>query len=311
MAGILIYSDKDNLAFELATAAGIIAKDTGSSVYALSINDDQQADAIAAKGIETLQVINDNINFADVECIASILKNAAGQVNADTILLSGNRRGKELAGRIGQKLAAGVLTDVNKIRISDSKIECERNALAGATIATQTIETEYKIFSVSPKSFAPAENAEGGSVKEIDVEVADSNVNLIEIKEKTADSVDIEAADILIAVGCGVKSADDLAIIDNLATALGAAVGCSKPVATDKKWFSEERIIGLSGKKCKPDLAILVGVSAQVQFAVGIRDSKTIVSINTDENANSISMSDYFIADDLYEVIPALSKILG
>lgn len=88
-------------------------------------------------------------------------------------------------------------------------------------------------------------------------------------------------------------------------------VACSKPLATDRKWLPEDRIIGLSGKKCKPQLAIILGVSGQVQFTVGIRDAHTIVAINNDENANILQMADYAMIADLTDVIQDLNKALG
>ena len=100
-------------------------------------------------------------------------------------------------------------------------------------------------------------------------------------------------------------------MVEELANKLGGQVACSKPVATDKKWLSEERVIGLSGKQCKPDLAILLGISGQVQFTVGIRDAKTIVAVNSDENAVINQMADYVLTADLHEVVPELISLLA
>jgi len=82
-------------------------------------------------------------------------------------------------------------------------------------------------------------------------------------------------------------------------------------VASDKKWFDEDRIIGLSGKICKPALALVLGVSGQVQFTVGVRDAQLIVSINKDENAFMNKLADYVLIADLHECLPELARILG
>ncbi len=158
---------------------------------------------------------------------------------------------------------------------------------------------------MSPKSFAPAGDGTG-SVENVDVDVT-AKVKLLEVKAKTADAVDIEAAEVLVVAGQGVNSQADLADIEALAKKLGGEVACTKPLATDKKWLSEERVVGLSGKICKPELAILLGISGQVQFTVGIRDAKNIVSINTDENANMNQMSDYILTADLHEAVKELN----
>ena len=112
------------------------------------------------------------------------------------------------------------------------------------------------------------------------------------------------------AVGQGLEDEGQLAGVHDLAAKLGGEVACSKPLATDKKWLSEERIIGLSGKKCKPQLALLFGISGQVQFTVGIRDAKVIVAVNTDENAAINYMADYIMQADLHQIIQELNQKL-
>ncbi len=308
MAGIMIYSDKTSYALELITVAQMMAKDLGLPVQAVSINDAAQATELA-KRVETYKVDNAAIQLADTAAVAAALKQAAQQVSANIILLSSNRRGKEIAGRLAQCLGAGCLTDVNSFKVNGGKIECSRNALGGATVATQQIEVENQVIALMPKAFEPAAEA-SGSLNDLAVDVK-ATLKVVEVKSKAGDSVDIEAADILVAVGQGMENQGDLGKVEAIAKALGGEVACSKPVATDKKWLSEERIIGLSGKKCKPSLAILLGISGQVQFTVGIRDAKTIVAINNDENADIMKMADYVMVADVEEVLPELLKALN
>lgn len=305
MAGILIYSDKTSYAFELISAAKL----TGKEIKAITINDADQAEALSQKGAEVHKIDNPNISLADPAAVAEAVKQAAEQLGTDVIFLSSNRRGKELAGRAAQKMGAGCLTNVSALNINGDKIEGVRNALGGATVATQTIESEKQIIALSPKSFAPAEDA-AGSVQEMSVDVT-STVKFIDSKIKQTDSVDIEAAEVLVAVGQGLDEQGDLKTVEAIAKALGGEVACSKPVATDKKWLSEERIIGISGKTCKPELAVLMGISGQVQFVAGIRDAKTIVAINSDENATIMSMADYVLVADLKDALPELEKALS
>lgn len=308
MAGIMIYSDKTSYALELITAAQMMAKDLGLPVQAVSINDAAQASELA-KRVETFKIDNAAINLADTAAVGSALKQAANKCSANIILLSSNRRGKEIAGRLAQSLDAGCLTDVNSFKVNGGKVECSRNALGGATVATQQIEVENQVIALMPKAFEPAAEA-SGSLSDLAVDVK-STLKVLEVKSKAGDSVDIEAADILVAVGQGMENQADLSKVEAIAKALGGEVACSKPVATDKKWLSEERIIGLSGKKCKPSLAILLGISGQVQFTVGIRDAKTIVAINNDENADIIKMADYAMVADVEDVLPDLLKALS
>lgn len=306
MAKILVYSDKAALALELLTAAGEI----GQPVKAVTINDQEQAQLLANAGAEVYNISNGDIALADVVSVTTALAEAVDKLDADIILLSSNRRGREVAGRLAQKLNAGCLTDVNAVEVNGDRIFCRRNALGGATVATQVITSSKKVIAISPRSFEAASGS-GGSVNELQVGVIPASIKIIEVKPKTADAVDIAAANILVAVGQGLNSQKDLAAVEALAKKLGGEVACSKPVATDKKWLSEDRIIGLSGKICKPDLVIAMGISGQVQFAVGIRDAKTIVSVNNDENASLNMMADYILVSDLHPVVDELNSKLG
>ena len=307
MANVLIYSDKANMALELITAA----KEIGAgAVKAVTINDNDAAQVLVDAGAEVFNIENDAITIADTAAVASALAQAVEQLGADTVLLSSNRRGKEIAGRLAQIINAGCLTDVAALQVNGDKIECQRNAFGGATVATQTITEAKKVIAIRPRTFDPAAAGTGGSLNSLQVEAKPSAIKLVEVRSKAGDSVDIEAAEILVVVGQGMESQDDLPLAQELAQKLGGEVACTKPVATDKKWLSEERIIGLSGKKCKPQLALLFGISGQVQFTVGIRDARVIASINTDENASMNQMADYILTADLKEVLAEMNKAL-
>ncbi len=310
MAGILIYSDKDNLALELLTAANILKGSLSMGVKAVSINNAQQGEILAGAGAEVYQINSDGLAIADVAAVAAILKVAVDKLGIDMVLLSSDRRGKELVGRLAQKMGAGCLTDVSALKYDGNKIECQRNALGGATVAIQYIAAEKQVIAIMPKTFGKSTAGGAGKIDSLTIET-NASIKVLDVISNSEDSVDIEAAGVLVAVGQGLNSKEDLAMIETLAKALGGEVGCSKPVATDKKWLSEERIIGLSGKKCKPELAVLLGISGQVQFNVGIRDAKTIVSVNSDEDATINQMADYILTADLHDIVPEMNKALA
>ncbi len=309
MSGILVYSEKIPLALELLTAAKLLAQETASEVYAICINNHEQVVEMVSRGSATFHIINTNINIADTASVAAALEQAVNHLDAPIVLLSSNRRGKELAGRLAQELNGGCLTDVSGLEVKEGKIICQRNTLGGATVATQYIESAKKVMALTPRSFPPASGGEG-RVRELAVEISPAKTKVIEFRAKNEDAVDIETADVLVAVGQGLNSRDDLNEVEILARKLGGEVACSKPVATDKKWLPEDRIIGLSGKKCKPELAILLGISGQVQFTVGIRDAKNIVTVNTDDNASINRMADYILVDDLHQFVKNMNQTL-
>jgi electron transfer flavoprotein alpha subunit len=237
------------------------------------------------------------------EAIAQIARNN----QAAAVLVGCTRNGKELAGRLAQKLEAGCINDVSCIQVKDGQLICTRNGLGGATVLHQSVQTPVGVYSVMPASFEPsAEVIPDGEMIEVDVNLKPTRFKQVEVQAKTAEAVNLTEAKILVCVGMGLGSQENLAVAEELAEALGGEIACSKPVATDKKWLSEARLIGLSGNVCKPQLAVCLGISGQVQFMVGIRDAKTIVAVNTDENASIFQMSDYGLVGDLFQIVPKL-----
>ncbi|NMC27480.1 MAG: electron transfer flavoprotein subunit alpha/FixB family protein [Syntrophomonadaceae bacterium] len=308
MAGTLIFSENPALVLELATAA--LEMDSGP-VYALVINNGPQAEKLSNHGLAVLSVDEPGMSSFDTAGCAQAVAQTAGQKDLSMVLLSSDRRGKELAGRVAEAMHAGCLTDVKGFSLEGGQLAFTRNSLGGATLATQAIKTPAQVVAVSPRAFAPIAPTATGSIEAVKINVPASAVKLVETRSKAGDTVDLQAAERLVVVGQGVEDQSDLALVEQVAQALKAEIGCSKPVATDKKWYPEERIIGLSGKICKPALALILGVSGQVQFTVGVREAQVIVSVNNDENAFMNKIADYVLVADLKEALPELVRQLG
>jgi Electron transfer flavoprotein, alpha subunit len=311
MAGVLVYSSKADLALELQTAAEVIAQ--GRNIKTLIINNSYDPADLAGKA-DAYICRQEDVCMSDAGAVASLVKAAIEKLACDIILLSSDRRGKELAGRLAQKMNAGCVTDVAALKLEGDKIIAARNALGGAVVAEQSIDSEVKVFAIAPKSYpVPEADQKDVGVKKIEIEAPDGagRVSFIRSMPKTADSVDISAADILVVVGQGVEDQGQLAEIETIARAVKGEVACTKPVATDKKWYPEERIIGISGKTCKPQLALLLGISGQVQFWAGIRDAKIIAVVNIDENCGVMTMADYALVADVKRFVPDLLSQLA
>ncbi|OPY92520.1 MAG: Electron transfer flavoprotein subunit alpha [Syntrophaceae bacterium PtaU1.Bin231] len=298
---ILVYSEDPIRTRELITAARTLDKE----VAVLAAGNPEKAQALALTGVR-VDLIEADLPLFDTGAMATVVALVAEAAGADTVLLASNRRGRELAGRLAQKMGAGCLTDAHSLELSGGELRAVRNTLGGATEATQAVTSARKVVTVSPKAYAPAEAGEGGSVRPLTVSMPPNRVNVRESRRREKDNIDIEAAEVIVAVGQGLPDKAALALADEVAGRLGGVLACSKPVATDRKWLSEERVIGLSGKICSPELALVMGISGQVQFTVGIRDAKTIVAVNTDENAPMCGMSDYILVSDLKETLRQL-----
>ncbi|MGI6549386.1 MAG: electron transfer flavoprotein subunit alpha/FixB family protein [Syntrophomonadales bacterium] len=310
MATILVFSERDELAWELLGKAGELGQQMGLGVAAAALGAADPQAYVNRGAAAVYASKNNELQTFEASVYADALSQLAKQAEASVILIGSTKRGKELAGRLAQKLEAGCITDADTLELKDGQLLCTRNSFGGATVATQSITTGIQVISVNPGVGEPVESAEAGQVVEVELSLKPSRVKVVEKSDKGQGSVDIEGAEVLVCVGKGMTRQEDLKMVEELAEALGGLVACTKPIATDEKWLPEERIIGLSGKSGKPVLAICLGISGQVQFTVGIRDAKTIVAVNTDQNAFIWQMTDYGIVGDLNEVVPRLTAAL-
>jgi len=311
MGSILVFSERASLAFELLGKAKELGGEMGLEAAAAAFTP-PELEAFLKRGASRV-FYSDQAELKDFE--ASVYSQALAQIvqkaAAFLILLGSTRRGKELAGRLAQKLQAGCLTDVKSVDLKEGKVICVRNAFGGATEAAQTITTQFQVIALMPRAYEPApEGEKKGEIVTLKLDLIPSRGKVIKRSEKDAGAVDIQGAEILVCVGKGLARQEDLKMIEELAQALGGLVACTKPLATDLKWLPESRIVGLSGKIGKPRLALCLGISGQVQFAVGIREARTIMAINTDPNAYIFQITDYGLIADLHQAVPQLTAAI-
>ena len=303
MANILVFSEQDSIAYELLSKA----RELGTPIAARLGK--SNADDFAAYGAQQI-FIGDDARLADFN--ADVYADALAQVvdasGAQTILIGSTKRGKELAGRLAQKLGCGAVTDAIGLVTQDGKLAAQRYALGGNTIATDVIATERQVIAVMPRTFEAMKQPAAGETIRIDLKLREPRVKIVERKPKAAATANIENAETLVVAGKGFAKQEDLALADALAKALKGELGCTRTLSADFHWLGEERMVGISGKKCKPRLMISVGVSGQIQHTVGILGSKVIVAINKDKAAPIFKVTDYGIVGDLYQVLPKLME---
>jgi len=303
MQTILTYSANTEIARELVTAGRMLG-----SATALALDEAATGD-LAATGANVLCFEGAGVIPADTAALAKVIALAVHKASATVVLLGSDRRGKELAGRVAAELDAGCLSDVKGISLESDTIVCTRLSYGGATIATEVVTSPIQVIAVSPMAFEMAEDGAPGAISTFGGDVV-ATVAVVGERAKVSEGVDVKAAEVIVAIGEGVEEAS-VAQADKLAQLLGGVLACSKPTATDRKLLSEERVIGLSGAITKPNLALVIGISGQAQFSVGIRDAKTIISINTDKNAGMNRMSDYFLVEDSGKAIAELCEKLA
>ncbi|MDO8140084.1 MAG: electron transfer flavoprotein subunit alpha/FixB family protein [Candidatus Brocadiales bacterium] len=306
---IFTFSEDYETALEILAKGREIADSLRLELAAISIGKhDDIEDTYIFCGADKVYSIDSELH-ADivVDCLCSLIN----QYKPELLLIGGTRLGKEVAPRIAQKFGVGCAMDCIDFSLEQEKLIVKRFVLGGRFIATQRFLRKPQIVTVSPRRFGKRlDTARTGEIIKTTLKLAEPRVHILEIKDKTSQMLRIEEVDIIVSAGRGVKRKDDLKLIESLAKVLGGAVGCSRSVAADLKWLPEEHWVGLSGHRVKPKLYIAIGISGQVQHIAGMRDSKTIIAINSDPNAPIFKACDYGIVGDLYEIVPKLIEIL-
>jgi len=313
MSEILVYSDKWDHGRELVCQARKFAAELGLGVSAAALGPGAKevATQLAGFGADHIYVSEDAaLEGLQPEVVAEAIAQIAEHAGATYLLISSTRRGKDLTGRVAQRLGAGALSDTNAMVVEDGQLIGKRYALGGNTVAEERIDTPVKVFGVVPKTFEVAAlEAGAGEVRELDLSLSASLVRVISRHSRESQAVNLESAPRIVGVGRGFAKREDLVMAQALAIALEAQLGCTKSLA-DFQWLSEEHIIGLSGARAKPECYLALGISGQIQHTVGISQAKVIVAVNKDKEAPIFQLADYGIVGDVYELVPALLESL-
>jgi electron transfer flavoprotein alpha subunit len=306
--GILACSETSEGAFELLTKGREVSKALGIELAAVVFGKtDSDCQPYFDYGAQkAILVPQDSIGRLDAETYANILFEISKESGADILLLRSTRLGKETAGRVAQKFQAGCITDAIGLEMRGTDLVVNRYALGGNTVSSEIIKSPKKVISFMPRTFEAQKAPAQGTVVKLDLRVPKTRVELVELRKKTGEAVNIESAETLVCVGKGIAKKEDLEMVKELASLLGGELGCTRALSSDYHWIAEDRMVGISGKRCKPKLDVSIGLSGQIQHTVGIMTSKLIVAINKDKEAPIFKMADYGIVGDLYQVVPKL-----
>ena len=308
---ILVCSESNRGTHELLTKGRDLARTLGFEISALVVGKKAEKDVqsffeYGAQKVLSIPAVDPA--ELDASTYAYTLGEVAKDNGPDILLINSTRLGKETAGRTAERLRAGCITDATGLNATDQDLVIDRYALGGNTISSEIIKTRKKVISILPGTFEPSPAGVPGIVETIDLKIPPRRVQILERRKKIGEAASIESAETLVCVGKGISKQEDLAIINELCASLKAELGCTRALSADYHWISEDRMVGISGKKCKPKLHISIGISGQIQHTVGILNSKLIVAINKDKDAPIFKIADYGVVGDLYQVVPKLAE---
>lgn len=311
---VLVYSDDKKLTLELLNKASELAKELHKKAIAITIgHDEEHAIEYLEHGADLVIVAETKQHQFKAEEYTSILHNIMKKYNNEIVLIGSNKNGKELAARLAAKLDAGCVMDCIKVYLHEKKLTTERIVYSGNAIAVEQFTTAPQIITIPSKVFDPLPKNpyHKGEIMKMKIDGEHSLSKILKVHEMKSEGVNVEDAQIIVSCGRGFKKKEDVKLVSDLADVLkGRTVGCSRPIAADLKWLSEDHWIGLSGHKVKPKLYIACGISGQIQHIAGMRDSGVIVAINKDPEALIFKSADYGIVGDLYEVLPKLTSAI-
>lgn len=319
--GILVYVEHhDNKAhevsWELIGKSLELAKQTNDPVYAVIVghNVEHLAEEALTYGVDKAFLYDDEA-FKNFDCQVStnVLEDLFNKIKYNILLVGATPHGRSFAPRVAARLKTGMTADCTKLEVTDEGDLLQiRPAFGGNVMAKiktanhrpQMATVRYKMFSKPPVSKPK------GSLEKMNTEQIDKHT-FIELIERInhPQAKDIVDSEILICVGRGFKSENDLALVEPLRKALKADIACTRPLV-ESGWFDPRLQVGLSGRTVKPKLMINIGISGAVHFIEGIKDTEMIISINNDPNSKLFDVSHYSIVGDLYEILPELNKLL-
>jgi electron transfer flavoprotein alpha subunit len=301
----------NKVSLEAVAAAQSIGKDLNLKVTAVipCDKDCALAQEISAYDIEKVIVAkNEKLNIYTPDGYADAFEQVIKATNPQYVVMAHTYQVRDFAPKVAARLGKEVLGDCIRYTNDGGNLVFTRRIFLGKLDADMTIEGDAPYFvSFQSGAFRGDNAAKGGAAQ---AETMDVNVGEIRMKpeppfQEAKASVDLTKSEVIVAVGRGIKSQENIAIAQQLADALGADLAASRPIC-DAEWLPIDRQIGSSGQTVAPKVYIALGISGAIQHIVGMKNASTIVAINKDGEAPIFDIADYGIVGDLFEAVPVL-----
>lgn len=227
----------------------------------------------------------------------------------DLVLLGATLNGRDLGARLAARLGRAYVADVTGVRAEGSALEVDKPMYAGKVRAKLRIDLPA-VISVRPGAMTLKSGGEATpEMEKIEADASAEKLSFVKLESTgtAAKRVSLSEARVIVSGGRGLKGPENWHLVEELADALGGAVGASRAV-TDAGWRPNEEQVGQTGKTVTPDLYIALGISGAIQHLAGMTSSKVIVAVNKDPDADIFKIADYGVVADVFEFVPAFTE---
>ncbi|MCP4180406.1 MAG: electron transfer flavoprotein subunit alpha/FixB family protein [bacterium] len=328
-SGIWIIAEHENGnilpgTYELLSSGVKLAKQRKTELTAVLLGDtfdNNHLQALISAGADRILIAKDKLlkHFL-VETYSKTLVQLINTYSPEIIISAATTAGRTMMPYVAMKIHAGITADCTELNIEEATglLLQTRPAIGGnimATIKTPIYKPQIAtVRTSSSKMTTKLNNIVNFQIKEkltiYNPNLCSENIKTEFIKLTSYDDViNIQDANIVVAVGKGIKKAENIKIVRDFADSIGAAIGASREVI-DRGWLSYSHQVGLSGKTISPDIYIALGISGAIQHLAGMQTSKNIIAVNKDSDAHIFDIADFGIVGDLFEVIPHLTDLI-
>jgi len=316
--GILVFIEHkagslNKTSLEAIAAAQTLGSEIGQGLTAVVLGSGAQSLTQEIAAYDLAKVVNvDHPQLADYtpDAYASAMEQVVRALDPQYVLMSHTYLVRDFAPKVAARFGKGLIGDCIRMNVDAGKVTFTRRIFLGKLDADVVSDGQAPLFATFQSgAFRPDQARKGSGA---DVELMQVEIGPVRMKpeapfQEVKQAVDLSKADVIVAVGRGIKNKDNIALAKKLAEALGGDLAASRPIC-DAEWLPLDRQIGSSGQTVAPKLYIALGISGAIQHLVGMKNSGTIVAINKDPEAPIFDIADYGIVGDLFEALPVLTE---
>jgi electron transfer flavoprotein alpha subunit len=316
--GILVFVEHrggvfSKTSFEAIAAAQSLGSQLQQAVSAVLLGSNLSALAQQLASYDLAEVVyanNEKLAEYTPDGYTDAMERVVRQLDPELVVMPHTYLVRDYAPKLAARFGKSLISDCVRAQIADGSLTFTRRIFLGKLDADIISDGNAPVFATFQSgAYRPdqAVQGSGAPVETLEVEVGEIRMSAEAPFQEVKQAVDLTKAEIIVAIGRGIKSKENIALAEKLAAALGGDLAASRPIC-DAEWLPLDRQIGSSGQTVAPKLYVALGISGAIQHLVGMKNSGTIVAINKDPEAPIFDIADYGIVGDLFEAVPVLTE---